>query len=98
MYFDFAPAPRVVENDPLIPYGPVLSPREFVGQRALYYGCSADMVRGPFKSRLLMDIRICIARELRAMRFSLPEIGRAMNRDHTSVLWMIRGGKRRRRK
>lgn len=91
MFFDLAPSPRIVQPQP---QGPIFSPREYVGRRAKYYGCSADLIRGPFRTRLLVDIRMAIARELRASGLSLPEIGKAMNRNHTTVLSLLRGGKR----
>ena len=36
--------------------------------------------------RKLFHVRRTIARRARAMGFSLPQIGRALNRDHTTIL------------
>lgn len=94
LFYDLAPSPHIPQ--PVPPqYGPFLDPREFVRQRAKYYACSDKLVRGPIRTRRLTDIRMAIARELRAMDFSTPEIARAMGRrNHTSILSLLKGGKR----
>lgn len=37
--------------------------------------------------------RIAMRLRLEPWKLSLPEIGKALNRHHTSVLWMLRGGR-----
>ena len=72
-----------------------MTPSELVRQRAADNDVPTDVLRGPGKTRLLFNIRTLIARELRGepWKLSLPEIGRALGRNHTSILSALRGGK-----
>lgn len=49
-------------------------------------GYSLRSIRGGCRRRDLFRIRRNIARRARAMGFSLPQIGRALNRDHTTII------------
>jgi hypothetical protein len=58
----------------------------------------AGMARGVLMEKWRTRSRVVLRRRAallcRAAGFSLPEIGAAMNRDHTTVLWILRGGKK----
>jgi hypothetical protein len=46
-----------------------------------------DLLRSNTKSAGLTVVRHAIAREARARGYSYPAIGRALNRDHSSIMW-----------
>lgn len=54
------------------------------------------IIRRPDRRRVMVRLRTAIATELRGRGFTLPEIGEAMNRHHTSILSLLRGGKHKR--
>lgn len=45
------------------------------------------------RSMSIVRGRRMVAKKLRNAGYSLPEIGRAMRRHHTTVLWLLRGGR-----
>lgn len=49
-----------------------------------------DQIAGPRRTRVLVDARTRIAQALRDQGASLTQIGRILNRDHTSILNLIR--------
>ncbi|HXH52568.1 MAG TPA: helix-turn-helix domain-containing protein [Sphingomicrobium sp.] len=49
-------------------------------------GSSIKALRGASKQRELVAARVWIALRARADGFSFPEIGRALNRDHTTIV------------
>jgi len=53
-------------------------------------GVTVEQVRGRGKGRELVEVRRIVAAYLRRRGCSLPEIGRVLNRDHTSVLNLLR--------
>ncbi len=53
-------------------------------------GLTLEQVRGRGKGRGLVEVRRIVAAYLRRRGCSLPEIGRVLNRDHTSVLNLLR--------
>jgi hypothetical protein len=53
-------------------------------------GATLTLLRGPSRSRPLVELRRAAARYLRSRGCSLPEIGAALNRDHTSILHLLR--------
>lgn len=72
-------------------------PNLYVVHRSIQHGVSPLAVRGPKKDRFLVDVRMTIAKELRAepWRLSLPAIGKALGgRNHATILSLLRGGKR----
>ena len=74
-----------------------MSEFEYVALRAYELGSDPLEVRGPRKYPRLVRCRRQIAEELRAepWSMSLPEIGRALGgRHHTTILSLLRGGKR----
>ena len=58
-------------------------------------GIDLYAAQGTRGTKRVSDARARIAKKLRAApwNLSLPEIGRCLNRHHTSVLWMLRGGR-----
>ena len=52
-----------------------------------------DDVRNGGNRKELVDLRAEIARRARLAGFSFPQIGRAMNRHHTSVMHLLKGRK-----
>jgi hypothetical protein len=61
-----------------------------VEQIVVAAGVTVEQVRGRGKGRELVEVRRIVAACLRRRGCSLPEIGRVLNRDHTSVLYMLR--------
>ena len=53
-------------------------------------GVTVEQMRGRGKGRELVEVRRIVAAYLRRRGCSLPEIGRVLNRDHTSVLNLLR--------
>ncbi len=53
-------------------------------------GVTLEQMRGRGKTRGLVEVRRIVAAYLRRRGCSLPEIGRVLNRDHTSVLHLLR--------
>lgn len=47
-----------------------------------------DLV-GPYRYQFLMPARFALAKALRLRGWTLPDIGKLMNRDHTSVIYQI---------
>lgn len=66
---------------------------EIVVVEANKYGFTLKQLRGPSRERHRYWVRRNIARiaRLRDDPFSYPQIGRALNRDHSSIVSMIRG-------
>ena len=48
-----------------------------------------DLV-GPYRFKFLMLPRFALAKALRTRGWSLPEIGRLMNRDHTTIIYQVK--------
>lgn len=57
-------------------------------------GADPSAVRGRDRRRSLMKVRREVAKRCKAAGHSLVAIGRVLRRHHTSVLWMVRGGKK----
>lgn len=68
---------------------------DVVSNMAREEGIDIYAARGSRGSRRISKARARIAKRLREAPWSLslPEIGRALNRHHTSVLWMLRNGR-----
>lgn len=54
-------------------------------------GVTVEGLRGRCRRRDLVELRRIVARYLRSRGCSLPEIGRAIGRDHSTVLALLRG-------
>jgi chromosomal replication initiation ATPase DnaA len=59
------------------------------------HGLTIDLLRGQSRSAPLVRVRQFAMSEARDAGYSLPEIGRALNRDHTTVLHGIRRHRKR---
>jgi len=53
-------------------------------------GVTVEQMRGRGKGPRVVEVRRIVAAYLRRRGCSLPEIGRVLNRDHTSVLYLLR--------
>lgn len=68
-----------------------MTAREHLAQWCSHRGLdpSAD-IQAPDRRREAVNVRQEAAAELRAAGHSLPEIGRAMDRDHSTILYLLR--------
>ena len=58
------------------------------------YGFTETEIKSPRRNAKYMPCRIEIAKRLKnELKFSLPEIGRWMNRDHSTIFTQLNGGK-----
>jgi chromosomal replication initiation ATPase DnaA len=57
---------------------------ELLGKHAA--GHTRGQIEGHRRSKSLVDARQRIAQDLRSLKFSYPQIGLVMNRDHTSIM------------
>lgn len=57
-------------------------------------GVSVEAIRGPSRRADIVAIRARIARRLAREGFTWCSIGRAMNRDHTTVRYLVFGKER----
>lgn len=71
-----------------------ITPDELIRRTCKIYGVKKNDICGSDRRRSMVNIRRSAAALMRAWGFSLPEIGRALNRHHTSILWLLRGGRR----
>lgn len=65
------------------------APRSYVCSRAREYDVDPTELLGTRKTAHLVRLRADIAKELRRRGFSLPEIGRALNRHHSTVINLL---------
>ena len=59
---------------------------DVLAQEAATAGFTSERVRGPKRDVELVAVRRRIIHRLRVAGYSLPEIGRTINRDHTTVM------------
>lgn len=64
--------------------------RRYVRLSAAVYGTTAKKVRGDCRDALNVRARHAVMRRLHEDGFSFAQIGRWMNRDHTTVLHAVR--------
>lgn len=50
-------------------------------------------IRGPWRCRKVVEVRRRIAKRARMEDFTFEQIGRALNRDHSSVVSLLRSRK-----
>lgn len=74
--------PRKSDKKCELPVGP----RRMVQIAASNYGVSVDEIKGPRRTKHLAEIRWRIAAAARAAGYNHTQIGRALNRDHTTVI------------
>lgn len=54
---------------------------------------SPEEIRGHNRATRFVEVRQAIARTLRNEGWSLLRIAKAMHRDHSSIIWLLRGGR-----
>lgn len=64
--------------------------KEIVGRVAKAHAVTVADLKGPSRDERIVHVRRLAMREARKQRYSLPEIGRALNRHHTTVLAGLR--------
>lgn len=69
--------------------------RHLVDIAAAGMGVKASEIMGHCRNRELVEARKWVARDLRASGYSLEQIGRALNRDHTTIMHYLKARKRR---
>jgi hypothetical protein len=83
------PAPPVV----LIASPPARA-RKIIAEVAAAYELTPEDLTGPRRFKYLMEPRWLAMRRIREeLGYSFPHIGRLFNRDHSTVVWAIRGGR-----
>ena len=63
-----------------------------VGRDANRLGYTSQQICGARRTKELVNARFVIARQYADQGHSLSQIGRAMNRDHTSILSLLKRG------
>lgn len=66
-----------------------LSPAEIVENVCLQFGITSKMLTGRGHFKILVEPRRQVAKRLRALGMSTPEIAAVLNRDHTTVLSLL---------
>lgn len=51
----------------------------------------SDVLRRRSGHRILTKVRAAIADELYGTGFSYPEVGKLMDRDHSTIQWLVKG-------
>ena len=69
-------------------------PRLYVSLRAEDFDVPRSLLLSKDRPSWLVTIRRKIASEFRAANYSLPDIGKALNRDHSSIINLLRGKER----
>jgi chromosomal replication initiator protein len=54
------------------------------------YGVSVEEITGPRRSPYIYNARIAAIRDLKSIGMSSVEIGRLLNRDHTTILHALK--------
>lgn len=80
-------------NDPMIM---VESVKGLVRAAAISSGLTEADILGPSRQRFVCTARQWVMFEAQAAGFTLPQIGRVLKRDHTTVLHGIRAERKRR--
>ena len=71
-----------------------LADRMWVNVVARNRGYDPDVIRGPSRNQEDVEARRNIAVVLDKDGWGLSRIARALKKHHTSVLWMLRGGRK----
>lgn len=64
--------------------------RVLIARSARHLGFSLEILRGRSRARQHVDARMAVSLEARDAGYSLSEIGRALHRDHTTILALLR--------
>lgn len=70
--------------------------RQIIQEVAAEFGVTADEMTGPRRfKRLVAPRRAAMIRIREELAYSFPKIGRIFGgRDHTSIIWNVRGGRK----
>jgi chromosomal replication initiation ATPase DnaA len=55
------------------------------------YSCTVQQLRSPQRASHLVKARRRVSRKLRQQGMSYPQIGRVLNKDHTTIIHHLRG-------
>ncbi|MET0439185.1 MAG: helix-turn-helix domain-containing protein [Devosia sp.] len=64
--------------------------RQYAREEAARFGCSASEILSPLRRWDVVAARRAVMRRLRDDGFSTPQIGKWLDRDHTTVLSGLR--------
>lgn len=53
-------------------------------------GIDPELIKSPCREKYLVDKRKKIAKLLREIGYSYPQIGKMMNRDHSSIIHLVK--------
>lgn len=85
-----------IDQAPLVTLiaAPPARARKIIAEVAAAYELTPADLTGPRRFAKIMEPRrIAMARIRNELGYSFPQIGRLFNRDHSSVIWAIRGGR-----
>ncbi len=90
-----------LDGTPIIstpPVMPIVSPparaRKIIAEVAAAYEVTPADLTGPRRHQHLIEPRWLAMRRIRhELNYSFPQIGRLFNRDHSTVIWAVRGGR-----
>lgn len=85
---------RAIEEAVVGPVVNGLSVGYVVAEVAARHGVTADEILGRSRERHIVAARTDVCRVLRAQKWSLPSIGKALGRHHTSVMSLLREDRR----
>ncbi len=70
------------------------SAKSYLAYLCKEYGFDINLVKCRRRDRSLVDSRVVIALKMRGAGYSYPIIGMAMDRDHTSIMHLVKRGVR----
>ena len=68
--------------------------RNIVDEIAEEFGTTPELILGKCRAHLLMQARVEVAKRLDARGWSSKQIGRVLNRDHTTIIFYLGRGKK----
>lgn len=71
----------------------MMSSAEVVAVVAAEHGVTVDEILSPSRYRHIVAARREVCTRLRAQGWSYPAIGRALGRDHATVMYLVKGMK-----
>ena len=84
----------VIDPPPPIAF-PANRAKRIIDEVAAQYKIRAAEMVGPRRHAYLIEPRHVAMRRIRAeLGYSYPQIGRIFNRDHSTIIWACRGGRK----
>ncbi len=68
-----------------------MTPYAIIQDEAFKAGLRPKAIQGHGKTKWLVECRRKIARRLRSLGMSFPEIGRSLHKHHTSIIGLLKG-------